>query len=62
MIMTYILQVKTIFFSLTKYNALISCGGKSQIFENEGEEIIKIEINDSNKWGQNFSNSHFRDK
>ena len=47
--MTYILQVKTIFFSLTKYNALISCGGKSQIFENEGEEIIKIEINDSNK-------------
>lgn len=36
-------------FSLTKYNALINCGGKSQIFENEGEEIIKIEINDSNK-------------
>ena len=35
-------------FSLTSENALKICGGKSQILENENEEIIKIEIKDSN--------------
>ncbi len=34
-------------FSLTSENALKSCGGKSRILKNENEEIIKIEINDS---------------
>ena len=31
---------------LTKENALISCGGKSRIIENENEEIINIEVKD----------------
>ena len=34
-------------FSLTSENALKSCGGKSRILINENEEIIKIEIKDS---------------
>ena len=34
-------------FSLTSVNALKICGGKSRILENENEEIIKIEIKDS---------------
>ena len=33
-------------FFLTKDNALISCGGKSRIIENENEEIINIEVKD----------------
>ena len=33
-------------FFLTKENALISCGGKSRILENENEEIIKTEVKD----------------
>ncbi len=33
-------------FSLTKDNALISCGGKSRIIENENEEIINTEVKD----------------
>ena len=33
-------------FFLTKENALISCGGKSRIIENENEEIINIEVKD----------------
>ncbi len=31
-------------FLLTKENALISCGGKSRIIENENEEIINTEV------------------
>ena len=31
-------------FDLTKENALISCGGKSRIIENNNEEIIDIEV------------------
>ncbi len=31
-------------FFLTKENALISCGGKSRIIENENEEIVNIEV------------------
>ena len=34
-------------FSLTSKNALKICEGKSRILENENEEIIKIEIKDS---------------
>ena len=34
-------------FSLTSENALKICGGKSRILENENEEIIKVEIKDS---------------
>ena len=34
-------------FSLTSKNALKICGGKSRILENKNEEIIKIEIKDS---------------
>ena len=33
-------------FLLTKENALISCGGKSRIIENENEEIIDTEVKD----------------
>ena len=33
-------------FFLTKENALINCGGKSRIIENENEEIIKTEVKD----------------
>ena len=33
-------------FFLTKKNALISCGGKSRIIENENEEIINTEVKD----------------
>ena len=33
-------------FFLTKENALISCGGKSRIIENENEEITNIEVKD----------------
>ena len=33
-------------FLLTKDNALISCGGKSRIIENENEEIINTEVKD----------------
>ncbi len=34
-------------FPVTSENALISCGGKSRILQNENEEIIKIEIKKS---------------
>ena len=34
-------------FSLTSENALNSCGGESRILKNEKEEIIKIEIKNS---------------
>ena len=34
-------------FPVTSKNALISCGGKSRILQNENEEIIKIEIKES---------------
>ena len=34
-------------FSVTKETAVVVCGGKSRILENENEEIIKIEIKDS---------------
>ena len=34
-------------FSLTSENALKICGGKSRILENKKEEIIKVEIKDS---------------
>ena len=33
-------------FFVTKENALISCGGKSRIIENENEEIINTEVKD----------------
>ena len=33
-------------FLLTKENALISCGGKSRIIENENEEIINTKVKD----------------
>ena len=33
-------------FLLPKKNALISCGGKSRIIENENEEIINTEVRD----------------
>ena len=33
-------------FLLTKDNALISCGGKSRIIENENEEIINTKLKD----------------
>ena len=33
-------------FFITKENALISCGGKSRIIENENEEIINTEVKD----------------
>ena len=33
-------------FFVTKENALISCGGKSLIIENENEEIINTEVKD----------------
>ena len=33
-------------FFLTKENALISCGGKSRIIENENEEIINTVVRD----------------
>ena len=33
-------------FFLTKENALISCGGKSRIIENDNEEIINTEVKD----------------
>tara|TARA_Y100000741_G_scaffold1348_1_gene1151 strand:- start:267 stop:611 length:345 start_codon:yes stop_codon:yes gene_type:complete len=34
-------------FSLTSENALKICGGKSRILETKNEEIIKVEIKDS---------------
>ena len=34
-------------FQVTSKNALISCGGKSRILQNENEEIIKIELKES---------------
>ncbi len=33
-------------FFLTERNALLSCGGKSRIIENDKEEIINIEVKD----------------
>ena len=33
-------------FLLTKQNALVSCGGKSRIIENQNEEIINTEVKD----------------
>ena len=32
------------FFSVTKENASVVCGGKSRLIESENEEIIKVEI------------------
>ena len=34
-------------FPVTSENALVSCGGKFRILQNENEEIIKIEIKES---------------
>ena len=33
-------------FFLTERNALLSCGGKSRIIENDKEEIINTEVKD----------------
>ena len=41
-------------FSLTSENALKSCGGKARILINENEEIIKIEIKDSDNGKDKF--------
>ena len=41
-------------FSVTSENALISCGGKSRILQNENEEIIKIEIKESDNGKYKF--------
>ena len=38
---------KNEFFSVTKENASVVCGGKSRLIESENEEIIKVEIKDS---------------
>ena len=35
------------FFSVTKENASVVCGGESRLIESENEEIIKVEIKDS---------------
>ena len=35
------------FFSVTKENASLVCGGKSRLIESENEEIIKVEIKDA---------------
>jgi len=43
----FITTNKDYLFSLTSENALKICGGKSRILGNENEEIIKIEIKDS---------------
>ena len=42
----YITNEDSLFY-LTSENALNSCGGKSRILKNENEEIIKIEIKNS---------------
>ena len=41
-------------FPVTSENALISCGGKSRILQNENEEIIKIEIKESDNGKYKF--------
>ena len=41
-------------FQVTSENALISCGGKSRILQNKNEEIIKIEIKESDNGKYNF--------
>ena len=41
-------------FSLTSENALKSCGGKARILINENEEIIKIQIKDSDNGRDKF--------
>ena len=41
-------------FIVTTENALISCGGKSRILQNKNEEIIKIEIKESDNGKYNF--------
>ena len=41
-------------FQVTSENALISCGGKSRILQNKNEEIIKIEIKESDNAKYNF--------
>ena len=43
----FITTKKDSLFSLTSDNALKICGGNSRILENVNEEIIKIEIKDS---------------
>ena len=40
------------FFSVTKDNALVVCGGKSRLIENKNEEIIKVEIKNSSTSGK----------
>ena len=40
------------FFSVTKDNALVVCGGKSRLIENKNEEIIKVEIKNSSSSGK----------
>ena len=40
------------FFSVTKDNALVVCGGKSRLIESKNEEIIKVEIKDSSSSGK----------
>ena len=41
-------------FPVTSKNALISCGGKYRILQNENEEIIKIEIKESDNGKYKF--------
>ncbi len=41
-------------FQVTSENALISSGGKSRILQNKNEEIIKIEIKESDNGKYNF--------
>ena len=41
-------------FQVTSENALIICGGKSRILQNKNEEIIKIEIKESDNGKYNF--------
>ena len=41
-------------FPATSKNALISCGGKSKILQNDNEEIIKIEIKESDNGKYKF--------
>jgi len=40
------------FFSVTKENASVVCGGKSRLIESENEEIIKVEIKDASGTGK----------
>ena len=46
-------------FPVTSKNALISCGGKSKILQNDNEEIIKIEIKESDNGKYKFFIQYF---